>query len=231
MATNYRNEFCVQCPKFVEEGHGFRLTHEGQWRTFCTTCAAARQANKNKSVSTAAYINRQPKLFTEEVMTMDTNPTTTNPEEGTMKYEMIYDLGWVPVLCLSHLYQQYVSDKSGITFQQWKEGNNVRTIITHDLCEFCAQDQHGRNIEISKTNPKEGIPMKVEQTTFTMTEKQIAYIRDLFKSKKQFMTIDEQESLINKMMGHIDGSAVLTTKWASAAITKLKSYNTERSAS
>jgi hypothetical protein len=73
--------------------------------------------------------------------------------------------------------------------------------------------------------------METKETLFTMTEKQIAYIRDLFKSKKQFMTIDEQESLINKMTGHINGSAVLTTKWASAAITKLQSYNTERSAS
>ena len=81
------------------------------------------------------------------------------------------------------------------------------------------------------TNPKEGPVMKVEETTFTMTDKQIAFIRDLFKSKKQFMTIDEQESLINKMKGHLDGSAVLTTKWASAAIAKLKSYNKERSAS
>ncbi len=161
---------------------------------------------------------------------MDTSPIT-NPEEGTMKYEMIYDLGWVPVLCLSHLYQQYVSDKSGITFQQWKEGNKVRTIITDDLCEFCTQDENGRNIEISTTNPKEGNKMETKETLYTMTEKQIAYIRDLFKSKKQFMTIDEQESLINKMKGHLDGSAVLTTKWASAAITKLKSYNTERSAS
>jgi hypothetical protein len=81
------------------------------------------------------------------------------------------------------------------------------------------------------TNPKEGPTMKVEETTFRMTDKQIAFIRDLFKSKKQFMTIDEQESLINKMKGHLDGSAVLTTKWASAAIAKLKSYNKERSAS
>jgi hypothetical protein len=85
--------------------------------------------------------------------------------------------------------------------------------------------------QVNITNPKEGPTMKVEQTTFAMTEKQIVYIRDLFKSKKQFMTIDEQESLINKMKGHLDGSAVLTTKWASAAINKLKSYNKERSAS
>ena len=142
MATNYANEFCVQCETFTYKGDGIRLEHNGSWRTFCTTCAAARQVNKNKAVSKAAYIKKQPTLFPKEVTLMET-----------------------------------------------------------------------------------------KETLFTMTEKQIAYIRDLFKSKKQFMTIDEQESLINKMMGHIDGSAVLTTKWASAAITKLKSYNTERSAS
>lgn len=95
------------------------------------------------------------------------------------------------------------------------------------LCEPCATGRP-KQLEIFT---EEVMTMKVEQTTFTMTEKQIAYIRDLFKAKKQFMTIDEQESLVNKMKGHLDGSAVLTTKWASAAITKLKSYNTERSAS
>ena len=360
MATNHRNEYCVQCQELTIKGNGFRLMHNGSWRTFCTTCAVARQVNKNKSVSTAAYINRQPKLFTEEVITMkcDKNPlktikhhtwrsdympdssikeyckwcgvnkkdlTTTNPEEGimkapfkvgdrvksikhdylgtvkwvkfepngvmvnrkrrgshkwdyvqkvekggytvtvnwdstpicrlhamqnakvlelvvselqptnpeegTMKYEIIYDLGWVPILCFAHLHELYATDKSGITFQQWKENRKVQVVITDDLCEFCAQDENGRNIEINTTNPEEGSKMETKETLFTMTEKQIAYIRDLFKSKKQFMTIDEQESLINKMMGHIDGSAVLTTKWASAAITKLKSYNTERSAS
>jgi hypothetical protein len=93
--------------------------------------------------------------------------------------------------------------------------------------------EEGNNMDSNpiQTNPEEGNKMETKETLFTMTEKQIAYIRDLFKSKKQFMTIDEQESLINKMKGHLDGSAVLTTKWASAAITKLKSYNTERSAS
>lgn len=70
-----------------------------------------------------------------------------------------------------------------------------------------------------------------DQAFKPMTEKQIKFIRDLFKAMKEFMTIDEQESLIKKMKGHIDGSAVLSTTWAQAAIKKLKSYNTERSAS
>jgi uncharacterized phage-like protein YoqJ len=136
--------------------------HNGSWRTFCASCTVARQANKNKSVSTAAYINRQPKLFTEEVITMDTNPTKTNPEEGTMKYEIIYDLGWVPVLCFTHLHELYTTDKSGITFQQWKENRKVQVVITDDLCEFCTQDKDGLNIEINTTNPKEGNKMETK---------------------------------------------------------------------
>lgn len=230
MATNHRNEFCIQCQELTLKGDGSRLQHNGSWRTFCASCAVARQTNKNKAVSKAAYIKKQPTLFTEEVNPMNTNPIT-NPEEGTMKYEIIYDLGWVPVLCFAHLHELYTTDKSGITFQQWKENRKVQVVITDDLCEFCTQDKDGLNIEINTTSPEEGNKMETKETLFTMTEKQIAYIRDLFKAKKQFMTIDEQESLINKMKGHLDGSAVLTTKWASAAITKLKSYNTERSAS
>ena len=91
--------------------------------------------------------------------------TTTNPEEGTMKYEMVYDLGWVPTLCLSHLYKLYMSDKSGVTFQQWKESRKVQSVITDDLCEFCVQDKDGLNIEINTTNPEEGNKMDTNPTT------------------------------------------------------------------
>jgi uncharacterized Zn finger protein (UPF0148 family) len=134
MATNYNNEFCVQCETFTYKGDGIRLEHNGSWRTFCTTCAAARQANKNTAVSRAAYRNRQPKLFTEEVKEMK------------------------------------------------------------------------------------------EQTFRPMTDRQVAYIRDLFAYNKEYMTIDEQESLVSKMKGHIDGSAVLSIVWAGKAIDKLKTY-------
>jgi ribosomal protein S27E len=57
-----------------------------------------------------------------------------------------------------------------------------------------------------------------------MTDKQIKFIRSLFLEVKSNMTIDEQESLTTKMKAHIDGTNVLTTKWASAAIDKLKAY-------
>lgn len=139
MATNYTNQFCVQCKTLVYKGDGFRLMHESSWRTFCAPCASARQKNKNKAVSKAAYIKRQPTLVDQKEMKM-TQTSVFKP----------------------------------------------------------------------------------------MTDKQIKYIRDLFKAVKQFMTIDEQESLINKMKGHLDGTSPLSTTWAMAAIKKLKSYNTER---
>ena len=57
-----------------------------------------------------------------------------------------------------------------------------------------------------------------------MTDKQAAYINDLFQYNKEFMPIIDQEFLIEKMKAHIDGSAVLSIAWASQAIDKLKAY-------
>jgi len=57
-----------------------------------------------------------------------------------------------------------------------------------------------------------------------MTESQVKYIRSLFIQVKEAMTIDEQDSLVTKMKAHIDGTNVLTTVWASAAIAKLKTF-------
>ena len=94
--------------------------------------------------------------------------------------------------------------------------------LQNNICKWCAMDNEPQvTVE----------PKKVEQSFTPMTDKQIKFIRDLFKANKEFMTIDEQESLINKMKGHLDGSAVLSIKWGSQAIDKLKKYNTERSAS
>ena len=64
-----------------------------------------------------------------------------------------------------------------------------------------------------------------------MTENQVKYIRSLFTQMREAMTIDEQDSLVTKMKAHIDGTNVLTTVWASAAITKLNKLQNERSAS
>lgn len=64
-----------------------------------------------------------------------------------------------------------------------------------------------------------------------MTENQVKYIRSLFTQMREAMTIDEQDSLVTKMKAHIDGTNVLTTVWASAAIAKLNKLQNKRSAS
>ena len=74
-------------------------------------------------------------------------------------------------------------------------------------CELCGE-------QLAQVGPKEN----------PMTDKQIVYIRDLFGQVAQYMTIDEQNSLIAKMHAHMDATNVLTTKWAQKAIDKLKAY-------
>lgn len=64
-----------------------------------------------------------------------------------------------------------------------------------------------------------------------MSEKQISYIRELFKSVKHKMTIDEQEELIEIMKGAINKTKRVNKFWASQTIDKLKNLNKERSAS
>lgn len=64
-------------------------------------------------------------------------------------------------------------------------------------------------------------------TQKAMSDKQVAFIRSLFKQVKGIMPEQEQENLINKMKAHLDGTNPLSTKWASAAIDKLKGYKTK----
>lgn len=60
-----------------------------------------------------------------------------------------------------------------------------------------------------------------------MSQKQVGFIRDLFKQVKDIMPEQEQENLVNKMKAHLDGTAIQSMKWGSAAIDKLKSYKTK----
>ena len=90
-----------------------------------------------------------------------------------------------------------------------------------EYCKWCGVNKKDLT---TTTNPEEGMTMEKEQTFRPMTNKQVAYIRDLFAYNKEYMTIDEQESLVNKMKGHLDGSAVLSIVWAGKAIDKLKTY-------
>ena len=83
----------------------------------------------------------------------------------------------------------------------------VNTDYKAVYCELCGE-------QLAQLAPKEN----------PMTVKQINFIRSLFKEVGELMTIDEQESLIAKMNAHKNGTHVLTTKWAQAAIDKLKAY-------
>ena len=56
-----------------------------------------------------------------------------------------------------------------------------------------------------------------------MSEKQISYIRELFKSTKDKMTIDEQEELIEVMKAAINKTKRVNKFWAGQTIDKLKS--------
>ena len=186
-----------------------------------------------------------------EVIVKDHKITTNNPEEGTMKAPFkvgdrvksikrnyLGTVKWVKFEPNGVRVNRKRGGSHKWGYVQKVEKGGYTVTVNWDSTPICRLHamQNAKVLELvasktQPTNPEEGNKMETKETLFTMTEKQIAYIRDLFKAKKQFMTIDEQESLINKMTGHINGSAVLTTKWASAAITKLKSYNTERSAS
>jgi hypothetical protein len=64
-----------------------------------------------------------------------------------------------------------------------------------------------------------------------MTQPQIKFIRQLFKSVKDKMTIDEQEELIEIMKSAINKTKRVNKFWASQTIDKLKNLETERSIS
>ena len=153
-------------------------------------------------------------------------------------------------LCDEQLTQVGSPDKNGAKPKQWTNpmGQTLNTyIITFtdngeqvevnansliDLTPLIQQfNRQGRGCKITravetKTVVEPTKPKAKEKTLEPkpMTDKQVAYIRVLFAQVKTNMTIDEQESLTTKMKAHIDGTNVLTTKWASAAIEKLKTY-------
>jgi hypothetical protein len=62
-----------------------------------------------------------------------------------------------------------------------------------------------------------------QSNTRPMTEKQVKFIRDLFREVKEHMTEDQINNLVKAMRGHIDGTETKSITWASAAIDKLKS--------
>jgi hypothetical protein len=61
----------------------------------------------------------------------------------------------------------------------------------------------------------------------TMSDKQIALIRNLFTEVGQLLSEEKKQSLITKMRDHISGKEVRDTKWASQVIEALKGLKTK----
>jgi hypothetical protein len=64
-----------------------------------------------------------------------------------------------------------------------------------------------------------------------ITDKQIAFIRQLFKAVREMMTIDEQEELIAIMKAAISKTKRVNRSWAGQTIDQLKKLQNKRSAS
>jgi hypothetical protein len=70
------------------------------------------------------------------------------------------------------------------------------------------------------TNNKQSAPKP-------MSEKQVAFIRVLFKECTDLLTKEEQDNLTRIMKAHIDGTKIRDTRWAAAAIDKMRARKTQ----
>lgn len=62
----------------------------------------------------------------------------------------------------------------------------------------------------------------------TMSEKQYAFIKALYKELKEDLTADQDKNLKAKMQAHRDGKELQSKEWASAAIDKLVKIRTQK---
>jgi hypothetical protein len=63
--------------------------------------------------------------------------------------------------------------------------------------------------------------------TKPMSEKQVKFIRDLFKEVGDHLPDEKQANLVRIMKAHLDGSDTKDTRWGSAAIDALKAVKTQ----
>jgi hypothetical protein len=63
--------------------------------------------------------------------------------------------------------------------------------------------------------------------TKPMSEKQVKFIRDLFKEVGDHLPDEKKANLVRIMKAHLDGSDIKDTKWGSAAIDALKAVKTQ----
>ena len=114
-----------------------------------------------------------------------------------------------------------------VEFESRGENKHGQTLVTCDRCNGCGE--HSFNLRYGKVCFKcSGSGLMRDPL---MTEAQIKFIRQLFKSVKDSMTIDEQEELIEIMKSAINGTKRVNKHWAGQTIDKLKNLQTERSAS
>lgn len=105
----------------------------------------------------------------------------------------------------------------GDGFWLWHNGTN------RIFCAPCGIARMENRKKAAATNAYVAKQPTLFEDSKPMTDKQIKFIRDLFKQIRSAMTIDEQQNLINKMTAHISGEVIQTSEWASRAIDKLKS--------
>jgi hypothetical protein len=114
-----------------------------------------------------------------------------------------------------------------VEFESRGKNKHGQTLVTCDRCNGCGE--HSFNLRYGKVCFKcSGSGLMRDPL---MTEAQIKFIRQLFKSVKDSMTIDEQEELIEIMKSAINGTKRVNKHWAGQTIDKLKNLQTERSAS
>jgi hypothetical protein len=170
-------------------------------------------------------------------------PEQTSPKEGNkMKKECLHKLqNKICKFCGTKEADLYAESEK--ILEEWH--NQAKEHIWPVEIDIAGQDKHGRVLVTCTRCNGSGecsFHLRFGTTCFgcsgtgvtldpLMTQPQIKFIRQLFKSVKDKMTIDEQEELIEIMKSAINGTKRVNKHWASQTIDKLKNLETERSIS
>lgn len=110
-----------------------------------------------------------------------------------------------------------------VEFDIVKTTKDGRVLVTCTRCKGCGK--HSFNLRDGSTCwGCQGTGLMQDPL---MTEPQIKFIRQLFKSVKDMMTIDEQEELIAIMKGAINKTKRVNKFWASQTIETLQALQTQ----
>lgn len=114
-----------------------------------------------------------------------------------------------------------------VEFEIVKVSQDGRIFVTCTRCDGCGEHSYNM-VDGTMCWGCRGTGIMADPL---MTEPQIKFIRQLFKSVRDKMTIDEQEELIDIMKGAINKTKRVNKFWASQTIETLKNLQTGRSAS